>query len=107
MGAEVYHHLKDIIKAKYGKDAVNVGDEGGFAPGIQVGGRACVCVGGGGAGTGGATPATYPLAPTHPPLQSNEEGLVLIDEAIKRSGHEGKIEIAMDCAASEFYIDGV
>lgn len=34
-GAEVYHHLKKIIKDKYGTDAVNVGDEGGFAPNIQ------------------------------------------------------------------------
>ncbi|KAJ8266205.1 hypothetical protein GJAV_G00127700 [Gymnothorax javanicus] len=34
MGAEVYHHLKSVIKAKYGKDATNVGDEGGFAPNI-------------------------------------------------------------------------
>jgi enolase len=35
MGAEVYHHLKKVIKEKYGQDAVNVGDEGGFAPNIQ------------------------------------------------------------------------
>uniref|UniRef100_A0A4W6F8B5 Beta-enolase n=1 Tax=Lates calcarifer TaxID=8187 RepID=A0A4W6F8B5_LATCA len=32
IGAEVYHNLKNVIKAKYGKDATNVGDEGGFAP---------------------------------------------------------------------------
>lgn len=32
MGAEVYQSLKKIIRAKYGPDAVNVGDEGGFAP---------------------------------------------------------------------------
>lgn len=30
-----YHHLKKVIKAKYGQDACNVGDEGGFAPNIQ------------------------------------------------------------------------
>ena len=30
--AEVYHNLKSIIKEKYGKNAINVGDEGGFAP---------------------------------------------------------------------------
>lgn len=35
MGAEVYHALKTIIKKKYGQDAVNVGDEGGFAPPVQ------------------------------------------------------------------------
>ncbi|KPP59516.1 beta-enolase-like, partial [Scleropages formosus] len=34
IGAEVYHNLKGVIKAKYGKDATNVGDEGGFAPNI-------------------------------------------------------------------------
>ena len=35
MGSEVYHNLKTVIKAKYGQDACNVGDEGGFAPNIQ------------------------------------------------------------------------
>lgn len=35
MGAEVYHNLKKVIKSKYGQDATNVGDEGGFAPNIQ------------------------------------------------------------------------
>ena len=34
MGCEVYHSLKGILKKKYGQDAVNVGDEGGFAPPI-------------------------------------------------------------------------
>jgi enolase len=34
MGTEVYHALKSIIKKKYGQDATNVGDEGGFAPNI-------------------------------------------------------------------------
>jgi enolase len=28
--------LKGVIKKKYGQDATNVGDEGGFAPNIQV-----------------------------------------------------------------------
>merc|ERR1740139_497752 len=35
IGAEVYHTLKDCIKKKYGQDACNVGDEGGFAPSVQ------------------------------------------------------------------------
>jgi len=35
IGSEVYHTLKSVIKAKYGQDATNVGDEGGFAPNIQ------------------------------------------------------------------------
>lgn len=66
MGVEVYHHLKvsylfclwvflqsaaqvnhlmdffffqAVIKKKYGQDATNVGDEGGFAPNIQVSGH--------------------------------------------------------------------
>lgn len=35
MGSEIYHTLKGVIKGKYGLDACNVGDEGGFAPNIQ------------------------------------------------------------------------
>ncbi|OXB71323.1 UNVERIFIED_CONTAM: hypothetical protein H355_016345 [Colinus virginianus] len=69
-GAEVYQHLKGVIKKKYGMDATNVGDEGGFAPNIS--------------------------SPT--------EALDLLVEAIKVSGHEGKIKIASDVAASEFWL---
>lgn len=72
MGSETYHHLKKVIKAKYGQDACNVGDEGGFAPNIQ----------------------------------DNKEGLDLLMTAIDKAGYTGKIKIAMDCAASEFYKDG-
>ncbi|MBN2368659.1 phosphopyruvate hydratase, partial [Candidatus Woesearchaeota archaeon] len=72
MGAETYHALKGIIKKKYGVDAVNVGDEGGFAP----------------------------------PLKNNEEPLLLLEEAIREAGYKGRIKIAMDCAASEFYHAG-
>ncbi|ORY96441.1 enolase [Syncephalastrum racemosum] len=72
IGSEVYHTLKSVIKAKYGQDATNVGDEGGFAPNIQ----------------------------------DNEEGLLLLVEAIEKAGYTGKVKIAMDCAASEFYKDG-
>ncbi len=32
VGSEIYHTLKSVIEAKYGKQGVNVGDEGGFAP---------------------------------------------------------------------------
>ncbi len=32
MGSEVYHQLKSVLKKKYGPNAINVGDEGGFAP---------------------------------------------------------------------------
>lgn len=35
MGAEIYQNLKSVVKKRYGIDAVNVGDEGGFAPNIQ------------------------------------------------------------------------
>lgn len=35
MGVEVYHNLKNVIRERYGQDATNVGDEGGFAPNIQ------------------------------------------------------------------------
>ncbi len=72
MGTEVYHKLKKILEEEYGLDAVNVGDEGGFAP----------------------------------PLKNNEEPLKILVKAIKESGYEGKINIAMDCAASEFFYDG-
>ncbi|CAH1969274.1 unnamed protein product [Acanthoscelides obtectus] len=34
MGSETYHHLKKVIKDKFGLDATAVGDEGGFAPNI-------------------------------------------------------------------------
>ncbi|CAG8668768.1 15370_t:CDS:2 [Acaulospora colombiana] len=34
MGTETYHTLKKVIQAKYGLDATNVGDEGGFAPNV-------------------------------------------------------------------------
>merc|ERR1719159_212335 len=69
IGAEVYHTLKTCIKKKYGQDACNVGDEGGFAPSVQA----------------------------------NEEALDVLMEAIKASGHEDKVKIATDVAASEFY----
>jgi len=32
---EVYHELKTIIKNKYGPTAINVGDEGGYAPPLE------------------------------------------------------------------------
>ncbi len=35
MGVEVYHVLKGMLKEKYGLGAINVGDEGGFAPDIS------------------------------------------------------------------------
>ena len=35
IGVEVYHHLKKFILAEHGKNAINVGDEGGFAPPLR------------------------------------------------------------------------
>jgi enolase len=69
IGAEVYHKLKGCIKKKYGQDACNVGDEGGFAPSVQ----------------------------------DNDEALDILMDAIKQSGHEAKVKIGTDVAASEFY----
>jgi enolase len=34
-GTEVYHTLKTILKEKYGASAINVGDEGGYAPAMD------------------------------------------------------------------------
>ena len=41
-----------------------------------------------------------------PDIQTAEEALDLIIDAIKAAGHEGKIQIALDAASSEFYKDG-
>lgn len=38
-----------------------------------------------------------------PDTSSPDEALDLLVEAIHKSGHEGKIQISMDVAASEFY----
>ena len=35
MGAEIYHRLKAVIQSRHGRQAANVGDEGGFAPPIN------------------------------------------------------------------------
>lgn len=35
MGAEVYQSLKSVLISKYGRNAINVGDEGGFAPPLR------------------------------------------------------------------------
>jgi len=78
MGAEVFHALKKVLSAKNLSTAV--GDEGGFAP--MLGGT--------------------------------EEAIDCILTAIKDAGYKpgraedgGDVSIAMDCAASEFYKDGV
>jgi enolase len=35
-GAEIYHKLKAVIQSRHGRQATNVGDEGGFAPPINT-----------------------------------------------------------------------
>ena len=72
IGSEVYHVLKQVIEKKYGRNAVNVGDEGGFAP----------------------------------PLRRAEEALDLIMSALRASGYQSKVDLALDCAASEFHHGG-
>ncbi|MCH7589802.1 phosphopyruvate hydratase [PVC group bacterium] len=69
MGAEIFHTLKGVLKAKGLNTAV--GDEGGFAPN----------------------------------LNSNEEALSVIMEAIDKAGYqpEQDVLIALDPASSEFY----
>lgn len=71
VGTEVYHVLRGIIEEKYGKNAINVGDEGGFAP----------------------------------PIKKAEEALDLLHLAIKKAGYQGKVDLALDCAASDFYFE--
>ena len=41
-----------------------------------------------------------------PNLGSNEEALQVIVEAIEKAGHTGKVQLALDVAASEFFEDG-
>jgi enolase len=72
IASEVYHNLKKILLEKHGKDSINVGDEGGFAPA----------------------------------LNSAKESLDLIMLAIEKAGYTGKVKLALDCAASEFYKEG-
>ncbi|MBU8902598.1 MAG: phosphopyruvate hydratase, partial [Victivallales bacterium] len=74
MGAEVFHSLKSILKAKGLSTAV--GDEGGFAPNFSGG---------------------------------TEEALDSILAAVEKAGYKAgsDITIALDCAASEFFENGV
>ncbi len=71
MGAEVFHNLRSVLKAK--NMSTNVGDEGGFAPN----------------------------------LGSNEEAIQCILQAIEKAGYRPgeDVYIALDAAASEFYLE--
>jgi len=35
-GSEIYHQLKERLREKYGRQAINVGDEGGFSPPLST-----------------------------------------------------------------------
>lgn len=77
MGAEVFHALKKVLKDRNLSTAV--GDEGGFAPA----------------------------------LDGTEDALDSILKAIQAAGYKpgrkedgGEVSIALDCAASEFYVNG-
>ncbi len=42
-----------------------------------------------------------------PHLESGAAAFALLMDAIKQAGYDGKVKLAIDCAASEFYKDGV
>lgn len=80
MAVETYHELRSIIVKQYGKEAANVGDEGGFTPHCHGGGgNMCELV---------------------------EEPLDLLTEAVERLGYEKEIKFAIDVAASELFHHG-
>ena len=70
-GAEIYHALRLRLEAKYGKSAINVGDEGGFAP----------------------------------PINSVEEALGQINDAVDEAGYSPgqNVILGIDAAADSFY----
>ncbi len=41
-----------------------------------------------------------------PHVKDSDEALGVLMEAIKKAGYEGKIQLALDCAANEYYKDG-
>lgn len=99
IGAEVYHHLKGVIKGKYGKDATNVGDEGGFAPNILENNEGqCEHSEGQNSRDGSALEPQVLSCPL--------PALELLKTAIQAAGYPDKVVIGMDVAASEFYRNG-
>lgn len=70
-GSEIYHALRSRLEAKYGKSAINVGDEGGFAP----------------------------------PINSVEEALGQINDAVDEAGYSAgqNVILGIDAAADSFY----
>lgn len=41
-----------------------------------------------------------------PNIQDNKEGLDLLVSAIEKAGYTGRVKIAMDVAAAEFFVNG-
>jgi len=72
IGCEVYEHLKKVIAKKFGKEACNVGAEGGFAPNVQ----------------------------------SVDDTMETLMQAVKNAGHTDTVRFALDVAASEFFENG-
>ncbi|KAL2898827.1 Cytosolic enolase 3 [Bienertia sinuspersici] len=88
MGAETYHHLKAVITEKYGVHGCNVGEEGGLAPNVSR-----------------QVHLSFALySPSTLTEMNVKEALDLVMEAIGRTGHNEKIKIAIDVAATEFCI---
>lgn len=112
VGAELYQTLRGVIKEKYGQDATNVGDEGGFAPNILENSEGVLC---------SFFFLVYILfqhwiskdirntalvLPEFLSLPLSFSALELIKTAIDKAGFTDKVVIGMDVAASEFYRDG-
>jgi len=72
IGSEVYHILRKLLVNDFGRAAINVGDEGGFAP----------------------------------PLPCYVEPFDYILKAVEEAGYTKKVRLAIDAAASEFYVQG-
>ena len=70
MGSEIYQTLKGKLLEDYGKNAINVGDEGGFSP----------------------------------PMKSPEEAIEAIIASTEELGYSEKVTLAMDVAASSFFV---
>lgn len=102
VGAELYQTLRSVIKEKYGQDATNVGDEGGFAPNIQENSE----------GQQFKRSKNRTKCPSHVSSHSPTcfsfvlSALELINTAIEKAGFTGKVVIGMDVAASEFFSEG-
>ena len=69
IGVQIYHKLKEELIEKFGKEAKNIGDEGGFAPKIS----------------------------------KAEIALSILENTIKKLNYEKKVNIGLDCAATQFF----